>query len=245
MPAFVQVVATGTGTGINPLVLTLGAVTTSAANTLCLQVRVTGGKTLVSVTDSQANAWHVDQPGTTTQSGCAMASSANGTPLGPGDTITLTFSATNTPIAGVAEFSGVGETAGTPQLDGTADLINSVSGVITPELAAPVTGPGELAVSCAGGNSATATWTVTAADPDSGGTWVAIPYSVGIGAAYQLGPNSLVQYKVTWTGTTTTNCEAMISTYQQASIAKAGTDVSAAGTEGAPKTGVNDAVGFP
>ena len=66
---------------INPLVLTLGAVTTTGNNMLCLTVRLTGGKTLTGVADSKSNTWNVDQPSSTAASGCAVASCVLTTPL--------------------------------------------------------------------------------------------------------------------------------------------------------------------
>ena len=145
-------------------------------------------------------------------------------------------------MAGVSEFSGVGVSGGVPQLDQIADLVNAAGATVAPELAVPVTGQNELAITCAGGSNSGSTWTVTGADPDSGGTWTPITYVAGLGAAYQIGPASLTQFKATWTASGGTNCEGMISTYVAAAIAKSGTDTNTSALEGTPKTGVNDSV---
>lgn len=248
MTAFVQIVASGGGTaGTNPLVLTLGAgITTSLGNTLSLQVRMTSARTLSSVTDSKGNTWNVDLPSTSTGSGCALASCNITTPLVAADTITITFSGTCTPFAGVAEFSGVGTNAGLPNLDATADLINSSGLSVAPELAAVVSQPNELAITCMGTSSSTATCSVTAADPDSGGTWTAIAYGIdALGAAYQVGPASTTKFKASWTASAGSNCEGMIATYEAPAIPQSSADVSAAAAEGLAKIGVDDAVGYP
>jgi hypothetical protein len=247
MAAFVQIVASGVGTALNPLVLTLaGGVTTTAGNMLSAQVRITAGKTLTSVTDSKGNTWHVDVQLTATGTGCAIASSILTTPLVAADTITFNFSANCSPAIGVAEFSGVGSSGGLATLDQVADLVNAAGIIVSPELASAVTAPSELAITAMGLSSTPGTCAVTAADPDSGGTWTLIAYGVpAVGGAYQLGPASLTKFKSTWTGSGGSNCEGQIATYQAASTLKSDTEVSGAGVEGAPKTGVNDAVGFP
>lgn len=248
MPSFVQLVANGSTVASSTSPITLGAgITTTVGNTLFAQCRMTSARTLSSVTDTQGNLWHVDTNSTSATSGVAQATCVLTTPLAAGDVVTFHCSASCTSTIGISEFAGVGSSAGVAQLDQTADLVNSAGLTVSPELGVAMSAPGELLIAAFGMSSSTATASVTAADPDTGGTWTLLAYGQGgVGGAYQIGPAGLTQSKVTWTGTSgVTSCEGQIATYLAASTPKSGTDVSGTAAEGAPKTGVNDAVGLP
>lgn len=246
--AFVQIVGTHQVTvAANTNVVTLGAgITTTAGNLLTLQVKMSGARTMSGVSDSKGNSWTVDQPGPGVSTGAAMASSICATPLTTGDTITASFSGTCTSANGVMEFSNpsVSGINAVPDLKFTSG--NVVAAHTNAETATFSVATGEIAISCIALSSTTDNASLsTTADTDSGGTWVDKSAAYGLfslGAAYQIGPGSLTKFFAQWTEVSgTSNCCAMITTYQAATVTiNAAANLAGSGSAGAgSRTGQN------
>lgn len=203
------------------------AVTTTPGNVVILIARSWGGSVLTSVTDSEGNAWQIDNIGASTGSNVGMASAVMGadTYLSAGDTITVTASGSiddgsQYPQAGAAEFSGL-----LVNSDGFAVAETNAHAHVSIE---PVTvesttagGYGDLAVTAfASGDANAGTITLTTDDPDSGGTWVDMKCPSNANCAVDMAWQSAAgesAYSATWadhfpTGKTT-NVTGIITVY--------------------------------
>lgn len=219
--AFVQVVATGVSASALTQVITVTATTTTVGNLVTVAARGAGGCHIASVADSRGNTWQVDVTPASVTSTASIASCivAAGKVLVSGDTITVTFSTALNHEVAVDEFSGVAASGGQPVVDQTNNTHNTAAGAVT--AATTVNSQaGDLALSCVGDSLNADTYTLTTADPSSGGTWVAITTTTGVAAAYQLGVASASLYSCTWTPVgASTNSDASVVTYKAAAVA--------------------------
>lgn len=125
-PSFVQQVASGGNAGATAtVVLTLGAVATTAGNHMILCAAARQGN-ITGVTDSKGNTWQIDEHVVVSGATTAIASCRITTPLVSADTITVTMNGSAGLAASVAEFSGL---AATGWADVQASAGNAVAGV--------------------------------------------------------------------------------------------------------------------
>jgi len=207
-------------------------VTTTVGNMLSIVGRGAGGCTITAVSDSRGNTWQIDLASASGQSCSSVASCivAAGKQIVSGDVITITMSAVvNTEIA-CDEYSGVAVSAGQPVVDQSNNTHLSAAGAVT--AATTVNSQaGDLAICAVGCSINAATFTLTAADPDSGGTWTQISINLGVSAAWQVGASSASLYSCTWTPSSSLNADASLVTYKSAVTASSAT-LSGSGTLG-------------
>ena len=193
---------------------------TTAGHMLSAAVRMSGAKSLSSVTDSQGNTWQVDANSAGAQTNAALASCILATALTTADTITMHFSGSCIGASAVTEYSGIATTGSPamPVVDQHAILV--VSGLAgTVATTANAAQAGDMVVTSFGTSDVLVALTVTAADPDSGGTWTqpSLGGVLAVATAYQPGAGT-TEFAATWTSAAgTTNCSLCIAAYTPAS----------------------------
>lgn len=103
------VVTMSTGTGVNPMILTVGAGGAAAGNFVVIALGLGANSiTFTTIVDTKANTWQFDGAASGGTKSCLVASSKLTTALVSGDTITITLSSLQVvQRAGVYEFSGM------------------------------------------------------------------------------------------------------------------------------------------
>lgn len=213
-PSLVQKVASHAATAQNQ-VLTVGTFapgfsgTTAAGNRLVLAVYMASGATITGIADSRGNTWVVDRQGASTAANSALASAAITTPLVTGDTITVTLSASASSRQGVIEVTGI------TGADQSANM-HATGTSVTVATTAP-SRPGDFVVSAAAAGPA-GTITVTAADPDSGGTWADMvwPYATAQLDIATQAATAASLFSATWGNTASGAFDATIVSYKAA-----------------------------
>lgn len=223
MTAFVQNVGTlAVQSGNATTIAVPVTVTTTVGNTVIAWCRRTGGSvTLSSVSDSKGNTWNIDATHLADTNPAAVASSVLTTALVSGDTITFHLSAsTSFRSAAAIEVSGLASSGGKTVTD--LNEWSSGTGTSISPSAGPTTVAGEFVLTYAGSNH-TQTLSLTASDPDSGGTWTnpGIPSASYVAAGYQIlsGTSSV---KSTWS-VASNEVSAGIISYQPSATSHSGT----------------------
>lgn len=224
-PAKVQHVASRTAQTTNSLVLTVGKddgtsisgfVATTVGNKLVIRCHSTVGSYASQVTDSRGNQWTFRTTSAGSTATARIASATITTSLVANDTITVTFTGSqNGTSAAVEEWSGL--LTGNAS-DGNADNQASGSSGFTNTVESPLsTQAGDLAIAAAGFASI-GPYTLTTADPDTGGSWTDLAYpggTVPLQGAYQIlptGGNS--KCKVSWSNSNSANSEVAIALFK-------------------------------